>query len=109
MISEQRLAELKKICACIPFAESDAGLTETMDAMRELIEQRIKDAHDIEIMQEALDKLAYPTTIGPAMMGNLGEAADNEIRLRAELADRERKRCHVWIETQKQLEEDPTP
>lgn len=29
--------EAKKICACIPFADADAGLTETQDAMRTLI------------------------------------------------------------------------
>lgn len=38
-MTPQRLDECKKICACVPFIGPDAGVEETMRAMRELIQE----------------------------------------------------------------------
>ncbi|MFN7022240.1 MAG: hypothetical protein ACK4WH_13060 [Phycisphaerales bacterium] len=37
-LSRKRLDECKKICACVPFIDNGHGVSETMDAMRELIQ-----------------------------------------------------------------------
>ena len=37
-LTPARLAECKKICACVPFIDGDGGVAETMAAMRDLIE-----------------------------------------------------------------------
>ncbi len=37
ILSNERIAECRKICACIPFIDGDAGVPETMAAMRDLI------------------------------------------------------------------------
>lgn len=103
------IAEAKKLCACIPFVNDDAGQPETEAMMRSLIGEVEALRADVEICMEVLDKLAYPTTIGPAIMGNLGEAADNEIRMRAELADRERKRTWTWKYAESQMPHEEPP
>lgn len=51
---------------------------------------------DIEILMNAMDRLAYPTTIGPAILTHLGEAAENEIRLRASIASNAREHTATW-------------
>lgn len=38
LLTADRIAECKKICACVPFIDGDAGVSETMAAMRDLIE-----------------------------------------------------------------------
>ena len=38
-LTEERLAEIKKIQACVPFTDGEAGVAETMQAMRELINE----------------------------------------------------------------------
>lgn len=71
----------------------------------ELKDQEIATLNaDIEILMEALDTLAYTTTVGPAIMDNLGEAARNEICLRAEIADKARQRTVTW----KRVDADPS-
>lgn len=43
-MTPERIAECKKICACVPFVEPGAGVDETQRAMRELIAQVEEDA-----------------------------------------------------------------
>ena len=50
---------------------------------------------DSEIYQEAMEQLVN-TTFGPAILSNICEAGQNEIRLRISYADEQRKRTHVW-------------
>lgn len=60
---------------------------------------------DLEISMDALDKLAYPTTLGPATLAHLGEAGENEVRLRAEFAHEQRQRTAQWKRAAKECEE----
>jgi len=52
------IAEAKKICACVPFADCDAGVVETMACMRELITEVESLRRVVEDARKAHDHLA---------------------------------------------------
>lgn len=50
MITPERMTEIKRICACVPYIEAPHGVVETQTAIRQLIDE-----------YEYLSKLVYPT------------------------------------------------
>ncbi len=65
MISPERMAEIKKVCACVPFIDNGNGVPETMQAMRELIEDHAaKDARIAELEHKLAMLIQWPNPMG---------------------------------------------
>lgn len=56
--------------------------------------------NDLEICMEALEQLSPVRTFSNALLSNLCEAGRNEIQLRMEYADKQRRRTSAWKEAE---------
>lgn len=57
---------------------------------------------DVEICMDALEHLKT-ATFGPALLSNLGDAAQNEVELRIEYAEKQQKRTSNWKQAEAAL------
>lgn len=66
------------------------GHSRTTDITHAMADQAAELRADLEICMDALEHLTR-TTLGPAILTQLGEAGENEVRLRIEYADKARQ------------------